>query len=221
MSLKRIICIALIIVFVLALAACGNDKTEETTPTAESAQAVETKAQEAAATEAETQQGTAVAEVEKAVPGTLYALNLKDGEDPVVTALKLDGNRLGTAEGINGKKPAAEGIRSVFELNEWIEITPETTETALTAYVVPHADDPAKYTETYVFPDDAPTVALEKPEEDTCWGSVYVNPDDSAAGDFDLVITAGTKPVAYVMIKLYNKGELDGKPDAELEQLMK
>ena len=51
------------------------------------------------------------------VLGKLYFVNLKEGEQPVMTALSLFGNRCGS-ENFNHKPHATKGIRSVFELNE-------------------------------------------------------------------------------------------------------
>ena len=56
--------------------------------------------------------------------GKLYFVNLKEGEQPVMTALSLFGDRCGT-KAFNDKPCASEGIRSVFELNEWIEFHPQ------------------------------------------------------------------------------------------------
>ena len=59
-----------------------------------------------------------------AVLGKLYFVNLKEGEQPVMSGLSLFGNRCGS-EDFNHKPCAAEGIRSVFELDEWIEFHPQ------------------------------------------------------------------------------------------------
>ena len=59
------------------------------------------------------------------VLGKLYFVNLKEGEQPVMTALSLFGNRCGS-ENFNHKPHATEGIRSVFELDEWIEFHPKS-----------------------------------------------------------------------------------------------
>ncbi|MBQ3827291.1 MAG: hypothetical protein II812_04000, partial [Prevotella sp.] len=56
---------------------------------------------------------------ETMVLGKLYFVNVKEGEKPIMTALSLFGNRCGS-ESFNHKPYAAEGIRSVFELDEWI-----------------------------------------------------------------------------------------------------
>ncbi|MBQ2332678.1 MAG: hypothetical protein II380_01845, partial [Prevotella sp.] len=58
------------------------------------------------------------------VLGKLYFVNLKEGEQPIMTALSLFGNRCGS-ESFNHKPYATEGIRSVFELDEWIEFYPQ------------------------------------------------------------------------------------------------
>lgn len=225
MSINKLICILLAAAMLLALAACGSKTAEDSDSTSSAVQeataAPETAAEATSApTEAAAAESTAAV---NAVPGTLYPLNLKDDEEPVVTALQLSGNRAGTAEGINGKEPSTENIRSVFELNEWIVIYPETSQTGLSAFVVAHSDDPASYTDAFIaaLSDETPKAELVKPEEaGECWGSLYVNPDDWKAGDYDLLFISGVKPVAYVMIKLYNEGELSEKTDAELEALM-
>lgn len=225
MSIKKLICILLAVFMLISLAACGS-KTSEESDSSSSAIEEATAAPETAAeatlapTEAAGAESTAAV---KAVPGTLYPMNLKDDEEPVVTALQLAGNRAGTTEGINGKESSTESIRSVFELNEWIEIYPDTAENNLSAFIVPHSDDPASYTDAFIaaLSDETPKAELVKPEEaGECWGSLYVNPDDWKAGDYDLVFVSGVKPVAYVMIKLYNEGELSEKTDAELDALM-
>ena len=66
---------------------------------------------------------------EPMVLGKLNFVNLKEGEQPVMTGLSLNGNLCGTTD-FNNKPSAAEGIRSVFELNEWIEFNPQATAAA-------------------------------------------------------------------------------------------
>lgn len=51
------------------------------------------------------------------VLGKLNFVNLKEGEQPIMTGLSLNGNRCGSID-FNNKPCAAEGIRSVFELDE-------------------------------------------------------------------------------------------------------
>ena len=51
--------------------------------------------------------------------GKLYFAAIED--DFTVTAMQISGNRAGSAE-FNAREPALSDIRSVFELNEWIEV---------------------------------------------------------------------------------------------------
>ncbi len=134
---------------------------------------------------------------EKPVPGKLYALNQYEGDAPAISALKLNGNQVGTEEGVNGWKASADKIRFVFEQSEWIELYPQTEQTSgLAAYLVPHSDDAATYTDTFVaaLNDDVPNTELTKPEEQgAAWGSFYAHPETNAPGYYDLIITSGMK----------------------------
>ena len=79
--------------------------------------------------------------------GKLYFVNLKEGELPVMTGLSLYGNRCG-GDDINYKPFATEGIRSVFELNEWIAVRLDTdTNSGLSAVIVPHQKDLAAFSD--------------------------------------------------------------------------
>ena len=60
------------------------------------------------------------------VLGKLYFVNVQEGEQPVMTALSLYGDRCGS-EAFNSKPYSSEGIRSVFELNEWVEFNPQAS----------------------------------------------------------------------------------------------
>ena len=138
--------------------------------------------------------------------------------------MKLNGNQVGTEEGVNGWKASADKIRFVFEQSEWIELYPQTELTSgLAAYLVPHSDDAATYTDTFVaaLNDDTPKTELTKPEEQgAAWGSFYAHPEVNAPGYYDLIITSGMKPVAMVMVRIYPEGGLSDYDDAKLEQLM-
>lgn len=80
-----------------------------------------------------------------AVLGKLYFVNLKEGEQPVMTGLSLFGNRCGS-EDFNHKPCAAEGIRSVFELDEWIEFHPQASaKTGIKVMVFKHNADQGFY----------------------------------------------------------------------------
>ena len=93
----------------------------------------------------------------------------------------------------------------------------------MAAYLVPHSDDAAAYTDTFVaaLNDDTPKTELTKPEEQgAAWGSFYAHPETNAPGYYDLIITSGMKPVAMVMVRIYPEGGLSDYDDAKLEQLM-
>ena len=223
--MKKVLCTLLALAMVISLAACGkkNDEKKDDTPT--QAQSVETTAEtEAAPTEAATQADATEAEIEPMVPGTLYQLNEEEGKDPVILGVGLDGNCAGESGGINGRETSDENIRSVFELNEWISIRLDTDKTSgIKAYVIPHQDDPATLTDSFIaaLDDKTPFVELNAPEGDVdSWGDLYVNPEDWQPGSYDLVLADGMKPVARVLIELYPENDLSSKSDAELQKLM-
>lgn len=77
--------------------------------------------------------------------GKLYFVNLKEGEKPIMTGLILSGNRCGSA-GFNNKPYAIEGIRSVFELDEWVEFYPQANaKTGIKVMVFKHKADQGFY----------------------------------------------------------------------------
>lgn len=164
------------------------------------------------------------------IPGTLNFINLKDGETPVLKALRLYGNRAGEGDAGDGKgfnyKPAStEGIRCIFELHEWVEIYPDTEQTSgIRLWVFEHREDQTSY-EKLTFSDVAKGFityqSLEKPEgENDSWGSFYLNSDSVPAGYYDFIFTIDGKPVATLLTRFYKAGELENKSDAELEQIM-
>ncbi len=222
--MKKVLCALLALAMVISLAACGkkNDTSEKKDDdTSSQAQSVETTAEPA---ESETQADATQAQVETMVPGTLYQLNEEEGKDPVILGVGLDGNRSGDDGGINGRAPSFDNIRSVFELNEWISIRLDTDKTeGIKAYVIPHQDDPATLTDSFIaaLDDKTPFVELKAPEGDAVsWGELSVNPEDWQPGSYDLVLTDGMKPVARVLIELYKENDLASKSDAELQKLM-
>ena len=115
--------------------------------------------------------------------GKLYLMNLKDGEQPIMTGLTLFGNRCGSND-FNNKPYAAEGIRSVFELDEWIEFHPQTSaETGIKVMVFKHKADQGFYPKN-TLNDETPGYILEcdlnkdpDAEENSHWGSFYLHPE--------------------------------------------
>lgn len=232
--MKRILCIPLAAAMLLSFAACGgkdasssgSDASQQTSAASQQETTAVVAATDATLISS-TESGTT--EVKAAlIPGTLYQLNKDESQEPVITGVSLDGNQVGTTEGgVNGKPTAAEGVRFVFEQNEWISITLESTQkSGVTAYIVPHSDDPETYADTFVanLQENVATVELNAPEStedgNTSWGETYVHKDYWQEGDYDLVFTSGAKPIARMLLKIYPEGGLKGKSDADLQQLM-
>ena len=159
------------------------------------------------------------------VLGKLYFVNLKEGEKPVMTGLSLNGNRCGS-ESFNNKPYAAEGIRSVFELDEWIEFHPEASAgSGIKVMVFKHMADQGFYLEKSLN-DETPGYILEcelnkDPDDETNhWGSFYLNPEEVDPGFYDFVFIYGNKVFATMLTRFYKAEELYGKPDSELEELI-
>ena len=159
--------------------------------------------------------------------GKLYYVNLKEGEQPIMTGLSLFGNRCGSAD-FNKKPYAAEGIRSVFELDEWIEFYPQTNAaTGIKVMVFKHKSDQGIYQKN-ALNDETPgyiqEVDLNKdPDagETNHWGSFYLHPEEVKPGYYDFVFIYGNKVFATMLTRFFKPDELYQKPDSELEKLMK
>ena len=161
------------------------------------------------------------------VLGKLYFVNLKEGEQPIMTGLSLSGNRCGNKD-FNSKPYAAEGIRSVFELDEWIEFHPETNAgTGIKVMVFKHKADQGFYLKK-ALNDETPDYVLEcdlnkdpDAEEDSHWGSFYLHPEEVEPGFYDFVFIFDNKVFATMVTKFYKPDELLEKSNSELEELMK
>ena len=153
------------------------------------------------------------------VLGKLYFVNLKEGEQPVMTGLSMNGNRCGS-EDFNNKPFAAEGIRSVFELNEWIEFHPQANvQTGIKVMVFKHNADQSAYLKGSLN-DETPNYVLAcdlnkdpEAEETEHWGSFYLH--------YDFVFLYNNKVFATMLTKFYKESEIDKKSDSDLENLMK
>ena len=142
--------------------------------------------------------------------------------------MRVSGNRIGSGEDINGKQASLTDVRCIFELNEWVDFYPDAdAQTNLRVWALKHRDDRDYYT-TCTFseqmPDYAASSDLRAPaaedDQDSSWGSFYLNPDDCAAGYYDLVFTNDGKAIATLLTRFYGENELSGKSAAELEKLM-
>ena len=160
------------------------------------------------------------------VLGKLYFVNLKEGEQPIMTALSLFGNRCGS-ESFNHKPYATEGIRSVFELDEWIEFHPKANASAIKVMVFTHKADQSFYTKNSLN-DKTPGYIQEcelnkdpESEEADSWGSFYLHPDEVSPGYYDFVFICKNKVVATMLTHFFKQEEIYEKSDSELEELMK
>ena len=219
--MKRIIALALAILTLWCLVACGS--TVDNGGKGKDTEAVTADAGEATA---EVGSDTAGApdtsdkeDAEKAgLTGKLVFID-PDGEK-IIRGLSLSGNRSGTAE-FNSKEPATEEIRCVFELSEYVCVTPDTDETRMSVYVFKHREDQSSYEKIDLSDpgDECVTVFESERDEDGYWGEFYLNPDEEP-GYYDFVFAVEDKAVASLVTRFYPMGELEGKTDAELEKLM-
>ena len=159
------------------------------------------------------------------VLGKLYFVNLKEGEQPVMTALSLNGDRCGTGD-FNHKPYATEGIRSVFELNEWIEFNPQATAASgIKVMVFKHQADQGFYLKNSLN-DETPGYVLacdlnKDPDDETFhWGSFYLHPEEVEPGYYDFVFIYNNKVFATMLTRFFQEEEIQGKHDSELEKLM-
>ena len=164
---------------------------------------------------------------DKMVLGKLNFVNLKEGEQPIMKGLTLAGNRCGSTD-FNNKPYAAEGVRSIFELDEWIEFHPETNaKTGIKVMVFKHNADQGFYLKN-ALNDETPGYVLEcelnkdpDAEGNSHWGSFYLHPEEFDPGYYDFVFIYNNKVFATMLTKFYKPDELLEKPDSELEKLMK
>ena len=159
------------------------------------------------------------------VLGKLYFVNLKEGEQPVMTGLSLFGNRCGS-ESFNHKPYAAEGIRSVFELDEWIEFYPQASaKSGIKVMVFTHKEDQGFYLKNSLSdktPGYIQELDLNKDpdgDETSHWGSFYLHPEEVSPGYYDFVFTYKNKVVATMLTHFYKTEEIYEKSDSELEEL--
>ena len=220
--MRKLFEITLILVMLFALVACKTTETLDANEPAQQPEVAPVSEPEpvAAAPEPE-QKGLPVFDPLKGVlPGVLYQLNPVEGQEPVVRAVSLSGNRAG--DEINKREPSIDNIRFVFELNEWIGITADSDKTdSLFAVILPHAKDPNFYTEDSLqaIPDNASYVNLDLTEEGKIYGETYIY-DFNNPGFYDIVIADNAKPVALILIKAFNEKEIENFSDSQLEKYM-
>ena len=223
--MKRFFAILLALTMLLSLAACGGS-TEPTDPCAAAPAdtAEDTQPEETEAPPETTQGEESTAPAEAAIlPGVLYQL---DDDNPVVLGLALAGNRAGS-DAFNNAIPSFEGIRCIFDLDEWVDVRPDTdAEDGLAVWVFRHKEDPKAYLNAALSEEaDGFAAYCELPfdpdaEIGASRGSFYLNPEECEAGYYDLVFSLDGAATAVLLARFYNAGELEEKTDAELTQIM-
>ena len=151
------------------------------------------------------------------LPGVLY--QLQEGE-PVIRGVFLAGNQT-----VNKTiEPAAENIRFIFNLDEWIWIYPDTDRTeGISIRAAKHADDFSIYTKSYI--DESEFLAyadLYKPEDPNYeWGSFYIISDEDP-GFYDLIFvnSEDNTPLAVIIIDVFKGQELCKCSLEQLQQIM-
>ena len=212
--MKKIATIVLACAMIISLSACGQkDQTNVSSQDTKAAQQADNNGGET------TKAPSADAPV--LLPGKLVIVNEGDNV-PVIKGINVAGNRAGTAE-FNSKFPSTDGVRCIFELNEYLEFYLDSNETSeIKVYAFKHVEDIIEYIDKYRFGGAVAHCGLEKPENAAdCWGSMYFNPEECEPGYYDLVFVSESGIVAMMQIKIFSDGELIDKSDDELNALMK
>lgn len=210
---KRLVGGLVILTMVLALAACGKKNENNQDGSGQGG------SQEASNSQTVTK--------EVLVPGTLYRLNKEVGEDYPLKGVRIDGNVAGSGDasgGVNGKEPATEKIRSIFELNEYLAFYFDTDVQLDETYVFcfEHRDDTTvynKFSQSLLDQCVASTQLFNEVEGES-WGEFYVNKEEHAPGYYDVIFVFENTTIAKMVVKLYAEGELSGKSDADLVKMM-
>ena len=217
--MKKLLTIALILALVLGLTACGRAANNAgTDPGADPGGQTDPA-------NTPDEPGTVPGDPQAAqLDGTLRFIELKDRDAHVLRGVRISGNRAGSEE-FNSKAPATEGIRCVFELNEYVAALPDTDVTSgILVYVLPHREGEAqKSYETEWFSDEMPELAavynMEQREGDD-WGEFYLNPEEAAPGCYDFVFVYEGKAIATLATRFCDEGQLENLTDKELEDYM-
>lgn len=225
--MKRIVAIILAAIMVLVLASCGNSGNKGNTDTTNKGTTTTTNS----TGDKDTTKTTETSENPSGakLTASLNVINLDDRDPSILRGVRIAGNSVGKATGINGKEFSLTDVRCIFELDEWIEFYPDTDATyGLRVWILKHRDDQSYYN-TCKFSDLMPNFAnycdLHYPEDaenpdDWYWGNFYLHHEDCETGYYDFVFTYEGKAIAVLTTRFYKVGEISGKSDAELEALM-
>lgn len=218
--MKKIIAISLALIMFLGLCACGakSDETPSTTAAPVNGQSEEVG-------EESTQPAEIIAGEAK-LTGKLNYITLDDRDSSVLRGVHVYGNRAGSSE-FNLKDPATEGLRCIYELNEYVGVDLDIEKSDdVKVWILRHRDD-QKFYETADFSDETPgyvqcceVLDYADTPESNLWGEFYLNPDDCEAGYYDFVFVYEGKAIATLLTRFYEQGALENKTDAELTELM-
>lgn len=166
---------------------------------------------------------------ESMLPGKLYFFNLEDRDPSVLRGVKICGNVCGSTEFNVSREKGTDGIRCIFQMNEWVEFYPDTDATyGIKVWILEHREDQRSY-ETTQFSDLMPGFVqycdLRYPEDEENpdvwqWGAFYLNNDEYKPGYYDFVFVYEGKAIAKMITYFYADGEIQNKSDADLEKLM-
>ena len=221
--MKQYLALALALLMLVSLCACGaKTVTDETVPasdiTAESQPANE-----------DTTGGAPAEAAAAALTGKITLIDLDDRDASILRGVRIAGNCAGMAGEFNSKEASLDDVRCIFELNEWVEFYPDTdAEYALRVWILKHRDDQEYYNDCkfsdlmpgFVQYCDLHYPADEEDPDNWYWGNFYLNPEECEAGYYDFVFTYEGKAIGVLQTRFYNAGELSAKTDAELEALM-
>lgn len=206
--MKRIIAAALALLLAGAQLACKNDVKNP----GDGNQGPETEI-------AESTQQTLPTEL---VPGAFTALN---GDGLKIKGLKFSADRTGES-GINSWDFSLTRVRSVFELNELISYSIDyeygDAPGKLGVWLFEHRmlseykDVPGMEGQAFFCEFELPYQNYPAPLEDF----IELPSEYFASGDYDMLFTYNGALIGGMVLRFFNQGELAGKTDIEIENLM-
>ena len=231
--MKKVLALLIATTLLLSLVACGKTPASEGNSQASGKTNEGSGSGASANSSVENTSGgnaTGVTTKDSMLPGKLYFIELDDRNWSVLRGVKICGNVCGSTEFNVSKEKGTEGIRCIFQMNEWVEFYPDTDATyGIKVWILEHREDQRSY-ETTQFSDQMPGFVqycdLHIPEEDEYsdtewqWGSFYLSNDDYKPGYYDFVYVYEGKAIAKMITYFYADGEIQEKSDADLEKLM-
>lgn len=233
MRKSKLVCGLMVIAMTLSLVACGKTESGSQGGSGNQggsgAQVAGSNSGQAGNTEGNGGNAAGVEAKESMLPGKLYFFNLEDRDPSVLRGVKICGNVCGSTEFNVSREKGTDGIRCIFQMNEWVEFYPDTDATyGIKVWILEHREDQRSY-ETTQFSDLMPGFVqycdLRYPEDvdnpdEWSWGAFYLNSDDCKPGYYDFVFVYEGKAIAKMITYFYADGEIQRKSDADLEKLM-